>query len=272
MPVSVSSPNMIPVLLALLFQQISIPPNFFDDGERIPLRSSDVYLNFREFGRADMIEIVPAGRQDDPSVRVTSAAIRNLTLMNREKSYVVIQERHRNDILTFGPSDLRQNSIVIVSVPQGVRLQISYNGINIPIRDMKEGVFLNDLTAQRGKPGAIVALLNERLKRNEIVLPFAPPAIPKARVIHAERPELTNEEIRVLDRLAGTPRAAISFEATVTDTGQVIDVRPISGIPQRTPREILEKLRDAAMHYSFEPYVVNGKSAGFTTTIVLELP
>ena len=65
---------------------------------------------------------------------------------------------------------------------------------------------------------------------------------------------------------------AISFEATVTDTGQVIEVRALSGIPPRLPRGILAKLQDAAMRHSFEPYVLDGKAATFTTTIALEMP
>jgi len=156
-----------------------------------------------------------------------------------------------------------------------VRLQISVDGNNVPVGQrnvLNESLFLHDLALRRGKAGALIAVLNERLKQNEIVLSVTPPANPKARVIHTQRPDLTKDDIRILDKLGGEQRAAISFEATVTDTGQVIDVRPISGIPQRAPREIVEKLRDAAMRYNFEPYVLDGKAAAFTTTIVLEAP
>src|SRR5690349_17720376 len=141
---SVSSSTMNVLLLALLLQQMSVPPNFFSEGERIPLRSTDLALNFRGFGRADMIEIVPAGRQDDQSIRVTSAVIRNLTLQNHEKSYAVSQDsRRRNDALTFTPADLRQSSIVILSIPDGLQLQISVDGNDVPVRGpLKESLFL----------------------------------------------------------------------------------------------------------------------------------
>ena len=261
------------LLMALLLQTTPVSSKFFNDGERIALRSSRLVLNFRGFSRADMIEIVPAGRLEEPSIRVVSAAIRNLILINRDKSYAMVHTEGRTEAITFTPADLRQDTILIVSVPEGTALQVSYNGNDVPLKGpLKEGLFLNDLDVRRGKPGAVIELLNARLKNSEIVLPVTPPLNPKARLIHAERPELTREEIRVLDRLSGDEHPAISFEATVTDTGQVIDVRPLSGIPQRTPRGILEKLQDAAMRHSFEPYLVNGKAEGFLTTIVLERP
>src|SRR3954469_18580988 len=132
MHVSVSFSNMHVLLLALLLQQ-SVTSTFFSEGERIALRSNEVFLSFRGFGRADMIEIVPVGRQDDPSVRITSAVIRNLILNNREKSYTVVHDSRRfNDALSFTPADLRQDSILIINVPDGVRLQISVDGNNVP--------------------------------------------------------------------------------------------------------------------------------------------
>ena len=261
------------LLVALLLQGTAISPNFFNDGERIVVRSSRLFLGFTGFSRADMIEIVPVGRQDEPSIRVTSATVRNLMLRNRDKSYVVTQNERQRDVLSFRPADLGQDNILIVTVPEGLNVQISYNGNNVPIRGtLKETLFLNGLDVQRGKPGFVVDALNERLKKREIVLPVIPSANPKAQLIHSERPDLTGDERRILDRLSEVQPPAISFEATVTDTGQVIEVRPLSGIPPRLPRGILEKLEDAAMRHSFEPYVVDGKAATFTTTITLEMP
>jgi hypothetical protein len=76
----------------------------------------------------------------------------------------------------------------------------------------------------------------------------------------------------MIHRLAANQRPAIAFTATVTDTGQVIDVEPLSGIPARLPRDVIEKLEYAAMRHSYEPYILNGRATTFTTTIVMEIP
>src|SRR5262245_15886075 len=189
MGVSVSFSSMSLFLIALFLQQPLVSEKFFNDGERIPLRSSELFLRF-QFGRADLIEIVPVGRQDDPSVRITSAAIRNLMLLNSDRSYVVQHAASRHaDTWSFTSPDPRQDGVVIVSVPECLRLHVSYNGNDVPVAGpLKESLFLHDLAIKRGKPGAVISLLNERLKNHEIVLMAAPPSNSKARVIHRERP------------------------------------------------------------------------------------
>jgi hypothetical protein len=264
------------LLLALLLQApaISISQDFFKDGERIPLRSTQLSLNFHGFSRADLIEIIPAGRQEDPSVRVASAGIRNLLLVNDDDTYVVQHDtrNRQRDSIVFTPADLRQDTLLLLTVPDGTRLSITYDGIVIQEWGrMKESVFLNDHAIHGAAQGALVRKLNQRLKDAEIVLPVIPPANPKAQMIHSDRPELSSEEMRILERLIGG-KLALTFKATVTDTGQVIECRPLSGIPSRTPQPIVEKLKDSVMRHTFQPYVISGKATAFTTTIVLELP
>jgi hypothetical protein len=183
------------------------------------------------------------------------------------------QLARQSDSLTFQPANLRQETVLIVSIPAGARLQISYSGNNVPINGpLKESLFLHDLEVQRGAPGRAIAVLNERLAKREIVLAVKPPVNTKARILHDASPDLTRNQRRTLYQLSEEQRAVVQFELTVTDTGQVIEATPVSRNAPRLPRDIAERLRDAAMRYSFEPYLINGKASSFRTTITLELP
>jgi hypothetical protein len=265
--------TLVSMILPLL-QRPSISPAFFPPGERIALASNSPSLSFTGFSHADMIEIIPAGIENQRSIYVTSAAIRNLMLGGDARSYEVRHQKSRGgDALTFRPADLGQETILVLTVPQGMRLQISYSGNRVPISGpLEESLLLHDLAVQRGAPGSVVALLNKRLKNGVLVLPAKPPEYTKATIIHQARPELSRDERRVLYQVFEGQRSVFQFEITVTDTGQVIEARPVSGTSVALPRRIAEKLKDAVMRYTFEPYVIDGKASSFRTMITLQLP
>jgi hypothetical protein len=262
------------LLLALLLQTTAKPPQILMHTERIEFSTPELILHFYRFTRADMIEIVPAGKQEDPGIGVASAAVRNLIVQHRNHSYTVeVTPERRRTVMRFQPADVRQDAVLIVTAPEGTRLTIATDDITtLQRRDFREAVFIHDGRVEEGLNAAALNTLHERVAKGSIVLPAIAPFNSAPRVIHTERPELERDELQTVRRLLDGKRTAAVFEATVTDTGQVIDVLQTSALPVRLPRSIMRKLEEAAMRFSYEPQVVNGKAQSFTTSIVLEIP
>ncbi len=267
-------PMLLP-LLVLLLQS----PEIVMHTERVEFRGN-LHLNFTGFSRADMVEIIRVGKQEQPSIGISSVAVRNLTLQHRTQSYrVEVSPWPRNgSIITFRPVDVRQDSVLIITVPEGIGLSFTANSqttqayeFREPRFVQREPIFIYGGRVERGLRAAVLTTLYDRAKRGEIVIPVMPPFITKANLIHAETPELDREELQAVRRLLAKGSAAV-FEATVTETGQVLEVLQTAALPARLPRSVMRKLEDAAMRYSYEPQVVDGRARAFRTSIVLEIP
>jgi hypothetical protein len=259
-------------LLILLFQS----PEIVMHNERIDFRGSDLHLGFIGFSRTDLVEIIPAGKQEQPGIGISSAAIRNLVVQHRTKSYTTMVEqldnvRQRRAAISFQPADVRQDAVLIITVPEGVRLSFSTRSEIIQGHEFREPIFLHDGRIERGLKSAALETLHARVARREIVVPVMPPFLSAPKLIHSERPDLDTDELRATRRLLAKGTAAV-FEATVTETGQVIDLLQTSSLPGRLPASVIRKLRDAAMRYSYEPHLANGRAQPFRTSIVLEVP
>ncbi len=240
--------------------------------DRIEFRTPDLFLQFSGFSRADMIELVPGGKQEDSSIGIASAAVRNLMVQHRLKSYSFEQtsERRRTRV-RFEPADVRQDTVLVITVPEGTRLGFNTGTEIVQQYVFREAVFIHAGRIEKGLKTAALGTLQARIAKGEIIVPVMPPFSSSPRVIHAERPELDDGELLAVRRLLGKGTAAV-FEAIVTETGQVIEVIQTSTLPRRLPRSVMRKLEDAAMRFSYEPQVVNGRAQGFRTNIVLEIP
>ena len=227
---------------------------------------------FSGFSRADVIEVVPGGKQDDSSIGIASTAVRNLIVQHRLKSYSVEETFvRRRAVVRFEPADLRQDTVLIITVPEGTRLSIATGTEILQAQDFRDAVFIHAGRIERGLKSASVATLQERTAKGEIIVPPMPPFSSSPRLIHAERPELEASELQAMRKLFSKGTAAV-FEAIVTETGQVIEVHQTSTLPRRFLRSVKRKLEDAAMRFSYEPQMANVKAQGFRTNIVIEIP
>ena len=103
-------------------------------------------------------------------------------------------------------------------------------------------------------------------------MPLVPASNPKPRVIHRDQPDLNAADLRAIRKLSAAGPLVVVFEATVTETGQVIEIHQTSELPVRLPGELMRKIEEAAMRFSYEPYVIDGRAQPFTTPIALEVP
>lgn len=240
--------------------------------DRIEFRTPDLFLQFSGFSRSDMIEVVPGGKQDDSSIGVASTAVRNLIVQHRLKSYSVEETSvRRRAVVRFEPADLRQDTVLVITVPAGIRLSIGTGTEIVQAYDFREAIFIHAGRIEKGLKAAALGTLQERIAKGEMIVPPMPPFSSSPRLIHAERPELEATELQAMRKLLSKGTAAV-FEAIVTETGQVIEVHQTSTLPRRFPRSVMRKLEDAAMRYSYEPQMANGRAQGFRTNIVMEIP
>src|SRR5258708_3406032 len=97
------------LLFVLLFQTAPPKPRIVMEPERIPLASGDVSLAFAGFTRADLIEVVRAGKQEETSIGISSVSIRNHVVQHRQKSSSLqTRSDRRGATLAFRPADVRQ--------------------------------------------------------------------------------------------------------------------------------------------------------------------
>src|SRR5262249_52885600 len=117
----------------LLFQSSASKPRILMEPERVPLTSPEASFVFSGFSRADLMEVARAGKQEEASIGISSVSIRNHVVQHRQKSYTLdTQPERRITTLTFKPSDVRQDSVIVIMVPLGVRVAISMDGESIP--------------------------------------------------------------------------------------------------------------------------------------------
>ena len=243
------------------------------ESERTPLASADVSLSFSGFSRVDLIEVVRAGRQDETSIGISSVAIRNRVIQHRQKSYTLqTATERRSAAFTFRPADVRQDAVIIVTVPQGVRVSITMDGQPVPTGNFQGSLLIHDGRVERGPRSDALNVLYARAEKGDLVVPVVPPSNPEARLIHRDQPDLNAADLQTLRKLSASGPLTVVFEATVTETGQVIEVHQTSPLPVRLPPNLMRKIEEAAMRFSYEPYVISGAAQAFTTTIVLELP
>jgi hypothetical protein len=260
------------LLLIALFLQAAVKPRIVMETERVPLESMDLSLTFTGFSRADLIEVVQVGKQEEASVGINSVAIRNRVIQHRQKSYSLQTRFDRKPAsLSFRPADVRQESVVVVTIPQGVRLTIAMDGETIRSANLQGAILLHDGVVDRGPKANALNLLYARIEKGELVVPLIPESNPKPRIIYRDQPDLNAADLQALRKLGAGPLVVV-FEATVTETGQVIEVHQTSQLPVRLPNELMKKIEEAAMRFSYEPYVVDGKAQPFTTSIAVELP
>jgi hypothetical protein len=270
---SVSSSLMVSLLIALLLQGAGPKPRIVMQNERVPLESVELALTFAEFSRADLIEVVQVGKQEETSVGISSIAIRNHVIQHRQKSYNLQTRFDRRPMtLSFRPADVRQESVVVVTIPQGVHITVSMDGETIRTLNFQGSLLIHEGRVDRGPKADALNVLYARIEKGELVDPVVPESNPKPHVINKDQPDLTYADVQVLRKLSSGSLLVVVFEATVTETGQVIEVHQTSQLPVRLPNELMKKIEDAAMRFSYEPYVVGGKAQPFTTSIAVELP
>jgi hypothetical protein len=264
---------MILFLIAVLLQGANSKPRIVMDSERVPLTSAEVSFVFSGFSRTDMIELSRAGRQEETSIGINSVSIRNHVIQHRQKSYTLqTRSERRITTLTFRPADVRQDAVILLAVPQGVRVTISLDGQTLPAQNFETSLLLHNGSVDHGPRATALNVLYERIDGGELVVPVVPPSIPEARVIHRDQPDFSTADLQNLRKVSGGGRLTLVFEATVTETGQVIELHQTSQLPVRLPGELMRKIEEAAMRFSYEPYVVNGAAQSFTTTITMEVP
>jgi hypothetical protein len=264
---------MMTLLIALLLQAPAAKPRILMDSERVPVQSIDLALSFSGFSRIDLIEVVQVGKQEEASIGISSVTIRNRVIQHRQKSYILqTRSERRSTTLTFRPADARQDSLIVVTVPQGARTTISMDGEIIRTPPLEGTILLHDGRAERSpKPNAL-NIVYDRVAKGELIVPPVPEPNPNPRIIHQDRPDLTAADIEAIRKVWSGGALVVVYEATVTETGQVIEVHQTSQLPARFPRDVMRKIEEAAMRFSYEPYVINGTASPFTTTIAVEVP
>ena len=241
--------------------------------ERVPLSMADLSLSFSGFTRVDLIEIVQVGKQEEMSVGISSVAIRNHVVQHRQKSYTLqTRSDRRSTTLMFRPADMRQDAVIIVTVPQGVRFTISMDGEPLRTPNFQGSLLIHDGRVDRGPRANALNALYARVEDGELVVPVVPSSNPEPRIVHKDQPDLNAADRQTIRKLSGTGPLVLAFEATVTETGQVIEVHLTSELPVRLPGEIMKKMEEAAMRFTYEPYVIDGRAQPFTTTIAMDLP
>jgi len=260
------------LIIALLFQAGS-KPEILMDIDRVDLGSGRrAFLSFDGFSTTDLIEVHPSGQIDEPSVGIRSVAVRNKIVQHREKSYSV---RARKDpmqsMVSFAPADVSQDAVIVVDVPQGMDVSIAVRTQTLRTRDFQVPVtFSNGRIEERPGTGPFDTLY-QRISDEDLVVPRVHPAHPDPRVILTGNLELTEEERETLIRLTKGEPARVRYDATVTETGQVLDLYPLQDLPRGTPQEIADKVLAAAKGYSYAPRGVDGRAQAFTTTITLDV-
>jgi hypothetical protein len=261
------------LLIAVLLQNPAPKPRILMEPERIPLSFPEVSFGFSGFSRTDLIELVRAGRQEETSIGINSASIRNHVLQHRQKSYTLQTRSDRRGMtLTFRPADVRQEAVIVITVPQGVRVNISMDGEGIPTQNYQASLLIYEGRIDSGPHATALNALYARVDKGDLVVPVVPASNPEARIIHRDQPDLSAAELQALRKLSANGPLTVVFEATVTETGQVIELHQTSQLPVRLPGDLMRKIQESAMRFSYEPYVINGAAQAFTTTITMELP
>jgi hypothetical protein len=146
------------------------------------------------------------------------------------------------------------------------------DGETVRTPNFQGSVLIHEGRVDRGPKANALNVLYARVEDGELVVPVVPASNPKPRIIHKDQPDLNAADRQAIRKLSGAGPLVLAYEATVTETGQVIEVHLTSQPPVRLPGEIMKKMEEAAMRFSYEPYVIDGRAQPFTTTIVLDLP